>query len=166
MSKIYFRIFFLLQLTALSCMADSADALDNTRRLAEDTTNIETCPSPLDIKNKSGIFTASAKQGTVKWTGVLIDSEYDYAIEFEKAYFFVLGRETKNLGLLDKCTYLTFSGKHLDLRLSFDSLDRKLMRIGDISWKPSRDVPSSLVLECTAQFRDACSVSLETNSPN
>ncbi|MHA6575452.1 DUF3757 domain-containing protein [Pseudomonas yamanorum] len=166
MSKMIFRSFFLLQLAALSGMADSADSLDNTRRLTENTRSFETCPSPLDVKNKNGIFTASANQHAAKWTGVLIDSEHDYTIKFKKAYFFVLDRETEKLGFLEKCTYLTFSGKHLDLRLSIDSLDRGFMRVGDTSWKPSRDIPSPLVFECTAQFRDACGVSLQTNSPS
>lgn len=145
-------------------MADSIDSLSPVKRTPEDAGSIEFCPSPLDIKNKNGIFTAPAKEHPAGWIGVILDSEYDYAVQFEKAYFFVLRRKIeKNLGFLDKCTYTTSSGKNLELRLSLGNSENKIMSVEGISWKPSRDTSSSLALECTDQFRDACRFSLKPN---
>lgn len=145
-------------------MADSTDSLNSVKKPLADANSIESCPSPLDIENKKGIFTAPAKEHPAGWIGALIDSEYDYAVKFEKAYFFVLRRKIeKHLGFLDKCTYTTFSGKSLELRLAHGRLDNKFMSVEGTSWKPSRDISSSLALECTDQFRDACKFSLKPN---
>lgn len=164
MNKVIVRSLFLSHLIVFPCIADSTDPLDYIKRSLEDASNVESCPSPLDIKNKNGIFTASSKERSTGWIGALIDSEYDYTVKFEKAYFFVLRRKIeKHLGFLDKCTYTTFSGKTLELRLAHGRLDNKFMSVEGTSWKPSRDIASSLALECTDQFRDACRFSLKPN---
>lgn len=164
MNKVIARSFFLSSLILLPGMANSTDSLDYEKNSLEVASSVESCPSPLDIKNKNGIFTASANEHPAGWIGVILDSEYDYAVKFEKAYFFVLRRKIeKHLGFLDKCTYTTFSGKNLELRLSLGRLENKFMSVEGTSWNPSLDISSSLVLECTDQFRDACRFSLSPN---
>lgn len=165
MRKAISRNLFFLHLILLPGMAVSSDALDPAKTSSEVASSTESCPSPLDIKNKKGIFTAPTKEHPAGWIGVILDSEDDYATKFEKAYFFVLrGKAEQHLGFLDKCTYTTFSGKNLELRLALGRLDNKLMSVEGTSWKPSREI-FSLALECTDQFRDACRFSLNPNFP-
>ncbi|NMY30672.1 DUF3757 domain-containing protein [Pseudomonas sp. WS 5412] len=148
------------QVIIFSSLANDSGSFGVTGQFTVRAGNVESCPSPLDIKNKDGVFTAPANTQRARWAGVIVDGDFDYVVKFEKAMFFLLETKPFKQGLLNSCVYMTFAGKQLDLRLDFERPNKSLMRLGESSWRHSQEFSSPSVVECSDQFRDACRFSL------
>jgi len=122
----------------------------------------ESCPSPLDIKNKEGVFTSAGKSGTAQWVGVLLNGEFDHVMAFERGIFFLTQKGPGNIGILSGCLYKTMGGEYLNMQLDSGTTYNHIMWVGrSLSWTESRKFSSPAILECSGKFKDACSFSME-----
>ncbi|MBP5059712.1 DUF3757 domain-containing protein [Pseudomonas chlororaphis] len=116
------------------------------------------CPLPRDIKARTGVFTAPAKNEGAEWVGVLVDGVMEAVTNFEKSYFVLTHQGVDKVGFINNCIYVTSGGRYLNMHLDLGSNYKQVMWIGNsLSWKESRDFSSSTILECTDTYRDACS---------
>lgn len=121
----------------------------------------ESCPFPYDIKNKNGVFTSPARMEGAQWVGVMLEAATDSVEKFERGIFILTGKYNQRSGFINGCTYVSVGGKQVDMRFVTAGGKKMPMQVGlSVLWKASRDFYSPAILECTDQFRDACSFSL------
>ena len=118
----------------------------------------QSCPLPRSISNEAGVFVAPANGVGVEWQGVLVDYDLEKIENFEKGVFILTKPGVDEVGFIDGCVYVVSGGRRLHMRLNFEKEHNKIMSVGKAqSWKMSHDFYSPVILECTDDFRAACS---------
>ena len=118
----------------------------------------QSCPLPSSINNKGGIFVAPANGAGAEWQGVLVDHDSEGVERFEKGIFILTKPGVDKVGFINSCIYIVSGGKRLHMRLDFGIDDNKTMSVGKSpSWRVSQGFYSPVILECTDDFRNACS---------
>ncbi|NNA71260.1 DUF3757 domain-containing protein [Pseudomonas lactis] len=128
----------------------------------ESSNSSESCPLPMDIENKDGVFMSAAKRTGVAWVGVVVGAAVEEVIRFNKAIFVLTNSAIDSEGFISGCVYSLSGGRFLSLRLASVDGREHVMSVGAFpSWRVSLDYYSPAILECNDQFRDACSVILK-----
>lgn len=142
------------QLLMIAC----ADAANKYFDVAVWPSHQQSYPMLRSINNEAGVFVAPANGVGVEWQGVLVDYDLEKVERFEKGVFILTKPGVDEVGFIDGCVYVVSGGRRLHMRLNFENEHNKIMSVGKSpSWKMSHDFYSPVILECTDDFRDACS---------
>lgn len=118
----------------------------------------QSCPLPRSINNKGGVFVAPANGMGAEWQGVLVGHDSEVVESFEKGVFILIKPGVDKVGFINSCIYIVSGGRCLHMRLDFGMDDNKTMSLGKSpSWRVSQGFYSPVILECTDDFRNACS---------
>lgn len=127
--------------------------------------DFEHCPTPTDIKQQGGVYTADARDGESKWLGVVQASKPQAVARFQEAIFYPAHEADPSLGVLSKCTYALADGAQMDMRYRTDvnpDVAIKLEKVGN--WAVKEGPFGIPYRACTDVMPGACAFSEVTEN--